>query len=180
MSRLAAVLLFCALALACSGCDKPQPFGKLPRGNLSEWADDCDSPIVELPAVKGPDRSLRGKSYRETTFQHATHRFNCKAPGFTVYVGDEDRIVGFCVDNKVWPKPIATELERAHRLFAKHFGTKLADKLTEGMCPLDPESIEPDLLRWHQAIPWVQGPDGSWRYHPNVGSIWSCCWEVRD
>src|SRR5262245_18006909 len=118
-----------ALALTLVACgQRSEPLGKLPRAKLAEWAEDCETPIVEEPAIKGKDPTMVGKRWRETTFQHATHRFVCKPPGWAVYVGDNDRIVGLCVDDRK-RLPMEDYLPRARRLLSRHFGEALTTEI---------------------------------------------------
>lgn len=167
--------------LAMTGCGQPaEPFGKLPRSKLSDWARDCNSEIVEEPAIKGKDPTMVGKRWREATFQNATHRFACKPPGWAIYVSANDRVVGLCVDNKLRPDPIEDYFTRARRLVGTHWGVDLAADITKDKCLFEPETVAHGLLRWEQGLPDVVNPDGSMSYHPNVGSLWACCWEVKD
>lgn len=161
------------------GCGKsPEPLGKLPRDRLADWAADCDAPIVEEPSLKGKDPMMVGKRRRELTFQKATRRYLCRPPGWSVYVDASERIVGLCVDNKLWPNPIEEHLQRAAPLIAKHMGEELAEELTKGTCRFEPESVGHGLIRWKQDLPNVVKPDGTVSYHPNVGTLQACCWEL--
>lgn len=172
------MLVFGVLFAACG--QRSEPLGKLPRSKLSDWAADCASPIVEEPAVKGKDPAMVGKRWREETFARATHRFVCKPPGWTVYADDRDRVVGFCVDDKMWPDPIEDYFKRTRRLMGQHINPEFAADITQGECSFEPESVPHGLLRWEQQLPAVINPDGTKTDHPNVGTLQACCWELKN
>jgi hypothetical protein len=166
------------LAAACEN-RKPQPLGKLPRSELASWAADCPSEIQEKPAIRGRDPAIHVFG-RDSTFQQASHRFVCDAPGWAVYVDSTDRVVGMCVDNNLRAEPGKRDhLERARPLIGKHWGPEMAASMTTDSCLSVPIRVGP-FLRWSQDMPKVQLPDGTWTFGPNTGALWSCCWEVAE
>ncbi len=116
-------------------------------------------------------------------FQAASYSYVCPHPGWSLYVGRSDRIVGFCVDNSlgvgpVW-KPFESALDRARPLLARHVSDSFANEVTQDGCSFLPQTIAHGLRRWDQPLRSVIGKDGR-TSHPGVGTLDACCWEVID
>lgn len=172
------VVLILALLAGCSDRALPEPLGRLPRTDLDMWRTDCRTMVVEEQTTKGPDPEMEGMRQRELPFQQATHRFFCGPPGWSVYVGAADRVVGICVDDDLRSQPIQHSLDRGRSLLAKHFGAALASEIAVGAeCPYRPERTARGLVRWEQRQPYIKNPDGSLK---NLGSHNACCWEVAE
>lgn len=177
------------VAVACSDPHRPEPFGKMTGGpsstssapgTVAEWAADCEAPLSIEGVVRGPDPLQRYGP--NVAFQAAAMSYVCPHPGWSVYVDRSDRIVGVCVDDLMAsPKPYQRAIDRARVLLARHVSDSFAADITEGnVCSLLPQRIAHGLQRWTSPLRLVIGKDGRTTYHPSVGTLDACCWEVID
>lgn len=173
-----ACLLLALFAVSGTGCDRSAPLGTFTRNDVSKWASDCETSIVE----ENPrDVHVPGPLLRDggPAFEHAAHRYRCRPPGWAIYTDRDSRIIGLCVDDEIRYSDgtQVSEIDRARMLITTHWGRKRATQMLQGVstndhCSRDTESIS-GMLRWR---------DSAFIYldEPRMRSRDMCCWEVKN
>jgi hypothetical protein len=163
------VVLAFLLVTGCKREPAEEPFGKLNREQLSEWAADCPSGITDPPALTyARDNENPRLEDDSVAFPSAVHRYRCQAVGWTVWVDAKDQIVGVCtedrVDAHVSPPTLETFYQRGEPFLRKRFPAKVVDEMLNGNCR-ERTHIGYGLRRWVWDVPLSHAP-----------SFMACCW----
>lgn len=162
-----------ALLLGMVSCSshRADPFGKLSKEQLASWTSDCPSKVTDTPIRRDAHDADAVTVGDRLAFSTATHRLQCDAAGWSLWLDASERVAGVCtqgyVDISVTPSRIQTPQQRGEPVLRRHFPASVVDEMVAGYCVSHPHENAKRLLRWEYKLP-QRGE------HSTV----ACCWEV--